>query len=465
MPLDATARQIEVDLPPNGWRPRRDQMKLWRYLMNGGLRAMEAAHRRWGKDEIALAATGIKAMERVAGYWHMLPEAQQARKAIWLAVNPMTQRRRIDEFFPKELRRRTNDQEMFIEFINGSTWQVIGSDRYDNLVGSSPGGIVFSEWAISNPAARGYIEPILVQNGGWQLYITTTRGKNHAHATFEEFEADPDAFAERLTALDTPVFTIEQLAKARASYIAQYGADFGEALYQQEYMCSWDAAVIGAYWGAEIAAAEREGRIKVLPIDPTAPVHTAWDIGRRDATAIWFFQTDGHQIRVVDYYANTGHNAAHYAKIVKDKPYRQGTAWVPHDAKVTEWTANRTRMQTLLDMGLNAKLVPDHKLMDGINSVRQTLPLCEFDAERCKAGIEALKQYQKTWDDKLQRFSDLPLHNWASDPADSFRYLCVAWREAVLPAPKTPDRILSVGNANQISLRDLDKLSNLNWRR
>jgi hypothetical protein len=103
---------------------------------------------------------------------------------------------------------------------------------------------------------------------------------------------------------------------------------------------------------------------------------------------------------------------------------------------------------------------------DGRDQQRaQTLPLCEFDAERCKAGIEALKQYQKTWDDKLQRFSDLPLHNWASDPADSFRYLCVAWREAVLPAPKTPDRILSVGNANQISLRDLDKLSNLNWRR
>lgn len=465
MPLDATARQIEVDLPAGGWSPRSYQMPLWRYLSGGGTRACAIMHRRAGKDEVALHWTAIALHLRVGGYWHMLPQANQARRAIWAAVNPHTGKRRIDEAFPVELRAQTLENEMFIRFKNGSTWQVVGSDNYDALVGSAPAGVVFSEWALSHPSSWGYISPILRENGGWALFITTPRGKNHAKATFDDFSDRPGYFATALRADQTPVFTPEELEEERRTLVGQYGEDMGSALFEQEYMVSWDAAILGAYWGAEIAAAEREGRIKALQIDPTTPVHTAWDIGRRDATAIWFFQTDGHSIRVVDYYANTGHNAAHYAKIVKDKPYRQGTAWVPHDAKVTEWTANRTRLQTLLDMGLNAKLVPDHKLMDGINSVRQTLPLCEFDAGRCAPGIEALKAYQKTWDEKLQRFSDLPLHNWASDPADSFRYLCVAWREAVLPAPKMPDRILSVGNANQISLRDLDKLSNLNWRR
>ena len=441
-------------------------MPLWRYLMGGGKRACLLAHRRFGKDELALQFACIAALTRVAGYWHMLPEAAQARKAIWNAVNPETGRRRIDECMPLVLRKRTLENEMLIEFKNGSTWQVIGSDRYNSLVGSSPGGVVFSEYATSHPAAWAYIEPILIQNKGYAIFITTVRGKNHAWKMYEALKDDADSFAQILTVDDTPVFSEDDKRKAKISLIAQYGADMGLAFYNQEYMCDSNAAILGSYWGSEIREAERDGRVRPLPIDPTMLVHDAWDIGMRDSTAIWFFQTDGFRVRVVDYYENHGKDAAHYVKSVLDRGYKRGTTWLPHDAKVTEWTANRTRVETITKLGLNPRLVPDHKLMDGINSARLIIPLCEFNSSgSVQQGLEALKAYQKEWNEKMSRFSDTPLHNWASHGADAFRYLAIGWREQVKAPEKPPDRILSVGSRNQTTLRDLDKMAGDNWRR
>jgi hypothetical protein len=156
---------MAIELPA-GWAPRGYQKKLWQYLEHGGKRADVAAHRRWGKDDIALNRAACAAFERVGTYWHMLPEAAQARKAIWDAINPHTGRRRIDEAFPKELRANTREQDMLIRFVNGSTWQVLGSDNYDSLVGSPPVGVVFSEWALAKPDAWTYTRPILAENGG-----------------------------------------------------------------------------------------------------------------------------------------------------------------------------------------------------------------------------------------------------------------------------------------------------------
>lgn len=455
-PVNDNGRR-EIVLPANGWRPRPYQRPLWRYLERGGSRACAIQHRRAGKDEIALHWTAIAAHTKVGNYWHMLPQANQARRAIWAAVNPHTGKRRIDEAFPKELRAATLENEMFIRFRNGSSWQVVGSDNYDALVGSTPVGVVFSEWALSHPSSWGYISPILRENGGWALFITTPRGKNHAHSTFRDFQDRDGYFAESLSADRTGVFSADALEEERRSLVGQYGEDMGTALFQQEYMVSWDAAILGSYWGAELAAAEREGRIRPIPIDPKLPVHDAWDIGRRDSTAIWFFQTDGRRIRIVDYYENSGQDADHYVNELLSRGYRRGVSWLPFDAKVTEWTANRTRIKTLIDGGLNARLVPKHKLMDGINSARQTIPLIEFNnSPAVMKGIEALKAYQKLWNEKMDRFEDTPLHNWASHGADSFRYLCVAWREDILPKAKTEPPTLSVGRTNRQTLRDFE---------
>ena len=166
-------------------------------------RLIEVAHRRWGKDEIALNATRHLAMQRPATYWHCLPEYGQGRKAIWQAVNPHTGKRRIDEAFPPEIVKNRLNNEMFIELVNGSTWQLIGSDRYDTTVGSGPAGIVYSEWALANPSAWGYHRPMVEENNGWAAFITTPRGDNHAASMYRMAKGNPNWFAEVSSVYDT----------------------------------------------------------------------------------------------------------------------------------------------------------------------------------------------------------------------------------------------------------------------
>ncbi len=456
----------EIDLPAGGWEPRKYQRTLWSYLERGGRggkRAIAIWHRRAGKDELALHAAACSAMERPATYWHMLPEAAQARKAIWDALNPHTGRRRIDEAFPLELRETTREQEMFIRFKNGATWQVVGSDNFNSLVGSPPWGVVMSEYALANPAAYAYLSPILRENGGWFLAITTPRGKNHAHRMVANARTNRNWFAEVLPAGKTGVFTPDQLAEERADYRANFGEDMGDALFEQEYNCSFDAAIMGAYWAAELTVADREGRITRVPVEPSLQVHTAWDLGVGDATAIWFWQLAGREIRVVDYYASHSQGLEHYAAVIKEKGYRPGDDWVPHDAKVRELGSGRSRIETMLRAGLRPRLVPDHTLEDGINAARQTIPRCWFDGGRCLDGIEALKSYRRKWDEKNRRFSDTPLHDWASDPADAFRYLSMAWRELAVAKPTAADRPLMVGPNNRATFDDVFKRPRGRW--
>ena len=423
-----------IRLPAGGWKPRDSQRKLWGFLERGGRRAVELAHRRWGKDEVALHRSAVVLHERVGNVWHCLPLFAQARKTIWTAVNPHTGIRRIDEAFPQELRALTNEQEMFIRFLNGSTWQVIGSDTYNHLVGASVNGVVFSEWALANPSAWAFIAPILAENDGWALFITTPRGRNHAKTTYDMARGNPGWFAEVSTVADTG-FPLEIVEAQREEYRSIYGTDAGDALIEQEYWCSFEAAILGSYWGKELVAAEREGRIRKVDADPNIPVDTVWDLGVGDSTSIWFFQMAGAEIHIVDFYEASGYGIEHYANIKREKRYNYGVDYVPHDAKQRSFTSSgrdgkaKQRIEVMIECGLRPVLVPDHKVIDGINAARQTLPRCWFDEGRCENGLEALRQYQAEWDDDKKVFRDRPLHNWASHAADSFRYLSIAWKQ------------------------------------
>lgn len=415
---------------PNNWQPRPYQLPFWKYLEQGGKRAIGVWHRRAGKDDVLLNWTAIAAHQRPGTYWHMLPEASQARKAIWEAVNPHTGIRRIDQAFPKELRASTRENEMFIKFRNGSTWQVVGSDNFNSLVGSPPIGVVFSEFALANPAAWAFMRPILAENGGWAAFISTPRGRNHFAKMYEGAKTDPEWFAEQLSARDTGAIKPEVLERELREYKRDYGADDGANLFAQEYEVSFDAAIVGAYYAKEMVQADREQRLAELPVNPDYPVHTAWDIGVSDHTVIWFFQVIAGRVHVVDYYANNGYGADHYAEVVLGKPYRRGFAYVPHDIKVKEWGSGRTRIEVLTSLGLTPRLVPDHTLNDGINAARRTLRVAVFDRGNCNDGIEALRNYRKKWDEVRRCYSDSPLHDWASHPADGWRYLAMSWQAA-----------------------------------
>lgn len=410
---------------PNGWKPRPYQLPLWSYLENGGKRAVEVAHRRWGKDDLALHWAAVSAHERVAPYWHMLPEASQARKAIWEAVNPHTGRRRIDEAFPVELREVTRENEMFIRFKIGSTWQVIGSDNYNSLVGSSPAGITYSEYALADPASWAYLRPILAENGGWALFITTSRGNNHAKSLYDAARKDAGWFAELSDAEKTGVFTPEQLARELREYITQFGEELGRALYEQEYLCSFNSVQLGAFYARLLDDADKAGRIGRVPHDPGLQTYTAWDLGKRDLTAIWFCQYVGKEIRIIDYYEAAGQELPHYAKVLKEKPYVYAEHYLPHDVSHELLGMPKTRAQQLESMGLKIVAGKQLGVEDGIAAVRRLLPQCWFDAEKCKRGLDALRQYRQQWDEDLKTFRGSAVHDWSSHGADAFRELAV----------------------------------------
>lgn len=412
-------------------RVRWYQRPLHEYLVNTpAARAIEIAHRRWGKDEIVLSAARELAHKRVGSYWHCLPEYAQGRKALWTAVNAHTGKRRIDEAFPPEICESRNDQEMFIRLKCGSTWQIIGSDRYDTTVGAGVAGIAYSEWALANPSAWAYHRPMLEENNGWAAFITTPRGRNHAYAMYQMARKNPRWHAEISSITDTGMLTAEQVDESRREYVALYGEDLGQAQFDQEYMCSFNAAILGAFYAREMLAVRNEGRIIPIEPDPDRPVHTAWDIGVRDDTSIWWFQVSGGQVLILDCYSASNAGVDHYAEICHAKPWKRGIDFVPHDAKQRSWgvTGAPQRMESMVQHGLNPMLAPIASKMDGIQAARSTLARCVFDPRCEELGVAALEMYRREWNDELKTFSATEKHDWPSHLSDAFRYLALSWK-------------------------------------
>lgn len=415
---------------PNNWAPRDYQKRAWAYLEGGGDRCVTVWHRRAGKDEVGLHWTAVSAFERIGAYWHMLPSANQARKAIWDAVNPRTGKRRIDEAFPEAIRKNTRDNEMFLRFKNNSTWQVVGSDNYDSLVGSPPIGVVFSEYALAKPQAWDFIRPILAENGGWAIFPYTARGRNHGADLYEMARVNEKWFAELLTVDDTGVISPEIIEEERASGMS-------EDMIQQEYYCSFDSAVVGSYYGRLLNELEQQGRIGSVPYNPSALVTTGWDLGYNDATAIWFAQIVGLDVHIIDYYENNGVGLDHYAKVLKEKPYAYHQHLLPHDGRKGELIAGTTINSQLTKLlGHGVTVLPRELRLEaeeGINAVRVLLPRCRFDVKKCAQGLKALRLYRRAYNEERKAFSDRPLHDWTSDPADAFRSLATGLKA---PAPK-----------------------------
>lgn len=429
---------------PNNWKPRPYQREMWDYLERGGKRAIAAWHRRAGKDDVLLHRTAVAMFERPASYWHCLPEFEQARKAIWTAVNPHTGKRRIDEAFPPEIRESKDEQSMFLRLKNGATWQLIGSDRYNNLVGAGVAGVTFSEFALANPSAWGYIRPMIEENGGWAAFISTPRGRNHFKSLLDMAQRSPSWFAQVLNITDTGALTQEQTDESVEEYVSLYGEDLGRAQFEQEYLCSFNAAILGAFYAREMLALRAEGRIAEIEPDPSRPVHTAWDIGVRDDTSIWWFQVVGAQVFVLDCYTASGAGVEHYAEVcerrAREHGWLRGVDYVPHDAKVKEWGTGRTRVETMREYGLSPELVPMAGKMDGIQAVRKTLPRTVFHPRTEEQGVAALEQYRREWDDEKKTFRASEVRDWTTHLSDAFRYLSLVWQVNAVkvkpPAPK-----------------------------
>ncbi len=428
-----------IELPAGGWRPRPYQRALWDYLKKGGRHAVAVWHRRAGKDEIALHHTAKAAHLRVGNYWHMLPEYRQARKAIWDAINPHTGKKRIDEAFPVELRKRTLEHEMKIEFKIGSIWQVVGSDNFNSLIGSPPLGIVYSEWAVADPRAHGFLRPILAENGGWSLFIYTSRGYNHGFSTFEAAKNDPGAFAQRLTALETGVFSGAILDAERRSYRDEYGEHEGDALFRQEYFCDFSAANVGAILGRYIEEAEKTGRISD-DVTVDGDVEISSDIGFRDTAAWWFWNPRPDGFGIVNYDEDSGLDASEWIPRLQRTPYRIRKIWLPHDAKVKTFQSRHSTVEQFVEAfgAERIGLVPESRKADRINAARIVAPRCHFHRTRCKNGLDGLRNWSYEYNEETKTYSREPKHDWASHPGDGFSYGAQVMRERVVDTrPRT----------------------------
>lgn len=413
---------------PHNWEPRQYQLPLWQAITHEQKkRAVYVWHRRAGKDILGLNRIVVAALlEQVGTYWHVFPTYNQGKKAIW-TESDINGRPYLD-YFPKELIASKNDQEMKLKLKNGSVYQIVGSDNPDALRGAGIKGAVFSEFAEQVPTAWEIIQPMLLATDGFALFNFTPKGLNHAYELFEMAKNKDDWHAEMLTVDDTmpQVFTKEQIENIRQEYIIR-----GKSLdlFNQEYYCSFHNAIEGAYYSQQIRLAEKEGRITNVPYDPNLLVDTWWDLGVNDTTAIWFTQKIGKEIRLIDYHEDSGFGLNHYAKIIKEKPYIYDRHYAPHDIIVREFTSGKSRIDAARELGINFFVVPKIPRQDGINASRAIFSKCWFDKTKCQKGLMALKNYKKVFDEKRNTFKDEPLHDWASNGADAFRYFAVGFDE------------------------------------
>jgi phage terminase large subunit len=372
--------------------------------------------------------TGAGQPGRVGGYIYVFPLQTQARKVIWNGIDG--QGRRFIHAFPPALVENKNESEMFLRFKNGSTFQVVGGDDPDKLVGQNPVGIVFSEYALTNPQCWRLIAPILAENGGWVIFNSTPRGYNHFRDILEMAQAkkgDPKWYDSFETAKTLKVLTPQQIRDFRDEIN-------DEALFQQEMFCSFDTPLQGAYYSSQVKFLTRKERLMKIPIDPALPVDTAWDLGMDDATAIWFIQPYRGEYRLVDYYENSGEGLTHYANYVKqwldDNDVCIGENIGPHDLKVRELSADgKSRLQVMRNLGLKFRVAPKMSIQEGIQATRELLQKCYIDTDRCYRGWDAIRSYSKEYDSALQKFKDRPKHDWTSHPCDALRVYATGKRQ------------------------------------
>lgn len=444
MILAALALMATIQVP-HKYEPRDYQLPFLAAMDSGCKRAVVVWHRRAGKEKTCLAGVMTKKMlERVGTYFYVFPTFVQGRKVLWDGADKAGFR--FIDHIPKELIENRNDTEMKVRLKNGSLLQVVGSDNFNALMGTNPIGIVFSEYSLQDPVCWGHFRPILAENGGWAVFNFTPRGENHAYLLYElamaapfDAAARPDGwFVSLLTAKDTQVVSAAVLEQERQETIRLDGND---AIHQQEYYCSFTAPISGAYYAAQLTKAYRDGRVGRVPHETRLAVDTWWDLGINDRMAIWFTQAVGQELRVIDYMEGSGHGLPHYIAAMKEKPYVYGKHTAPHDIEVRELSTGKTRRDTAAALGIKFDVAPKLPPADGIDAVRALFDKCWFDNEKCRDGLNALKNYRKQYDAKRKTFLNQPYHDWSSNGADAFRYLAVAvdFKRRDIPA-QAPDK-------------------------
>lgn len=400
-----------------------------RALDEGKTRVVCALHRGAGKDLMALNYLIKRACQYPAVYLHCFPKYSQAKKSIWTSVHQTDDGEAMSylDHIPPELIKSKNSSDMRIEFVNGSIYCCMGLDGKNatQARGMNPSFVILSEYAYMDPESWYTIEPRISQNKGTAIFLSTPNGQNHFYTLYNyaKSQHNPDFYATLLSIDDTKTLDATHIEHLRAEGVPE---DF----IQQEYFCSFTRGAEGSYYGKQIQAARDDDRLTKLTVSRDLPVHTAWDIGIGDSTAIWIFQRMANgKLNILNYYENSGEGLEHYTNYLDKWKYDNRVVWgmhyVPHDMANREFTSGVDRLSAARELGFNMQICPRKAIEEGIQAVRSLLGHCTFDSQACDRGIKALDFYRKKWNESLKVYYDEPLHDQYSHGADAFRMLAI----------------------------------------
>lgn len=389
-------------------------------------------HRRAGKTVMCIADLIEKALRNpleMPQYSYIAPTYKQAKKVAWRYLKKIAE----------PVTKKVMESELSVELVNGAVISLFGADNPDSLRGLYHDGVIIDEYGDIAPMLYGeIIAPAVADRDGWVVFIGTPKGPNHFYELYKDAANDPDWFNSTLRASESGVFSHERLNKIKK----QPGMD--EDTYNQEFECDFHAANKGAYYAKQLNELEAAGHMGLFPWDPSKPVITAWDIGWSDDTSIWFVQIHGKEIHVIDFWTGSGYSLDEVLEELQELPYVYEPFWLPHDAKNKSFQTGKSIRELMWEAGAKTQQVPELSVQDGITAVRATLPKVYFNtgSENVrKYGLPALVMYQREYDEVKRVYRQKPRHDWASNPADAFRYLCLA----VNPfTAKTADRTLQM---------------------
>jgi len=374
-------------------------------------------HRRFGKTVLALNHLQVAAVncdKPRPRFGFIAPTYTQAKAIAWDYLAHYSSQ--IPGVDPKVSELAMNFSQCSAE--NGfAQVRLFGADNPDSLRGLYFDGVVLDEYGLMPPKVFSEVlRPALSDRQGWALFLGTPAGKNQFYEVIQQAKEDPGWFYAMHRASETGIIDPIELAAARKDMTADE--------YAQEYECSFEASIKGAIFAAELAAIKAHGQVGRVPVDPILPVDTDWDLGVGDSTSVWFSQSlRSGEVRLIDYHEASGEGLPYYAQVLKQKGYTYGTHWAPHDIQVRELASGRSRLEAAASLGIRFSVCPNVALEDGIHAARMLFPRCWFDADKCKAGLEALQHYRRDYNSRLNEFKATPVHDWSSHGADAFRYL------------------------------------------
>lgn len=399
------------------------------------------AHRRAGKtvacinDLIKRAFTDGK---QVGRYAYIAPYHSQAKSIAWDYLLRYT----------ADVRTQANASELWVELLNGARIRLFGADNPDALRGLYLDGVILDEYADMRPRVWGeIIRPLLADREGWAVFIGTPKGHNAFYEIFKTSQVSSSWYSASIKASESGLLPKSELEDAARG--------MSEDQYEQEFECSFEAAILGAYYGKELKFAEH--RITDVPYEPETTVYTAWDLGYHDDTAIWFYQVIMGEIHLIDYFSGSGLSVADYAKAVLDKPYKYEKHWLPHDARAKTLASNGKSIIEQLSEHLGTNkldIVPSLSVQDGIQAARAAFYRMWFDREKTGEAVELLKQYQREWDDDKKAFRDKPRHDFTSHCADAFRMMAVAWQEKLQKSEEKVAEFSVSGDNSRITVKN-----------